>query len=80
MMGDEAENDVEDTSGYQNSEVLLAWLGYEDSQSVHLQGGKGLVLVVSVMVNWLPPNIPFVPVSHYDLLQFIASLSFSSWP
>jgi len=33
-MGDEDENDVEDTSRYENSGVQLAWLGWEDSVSV----------------------------------------------
>ena len=29
-MGDEDENDVEDTSGYEKSGVQLAWFGSED--------------------------------------------------
>ena len=33
-MGDEAENDVKDTSGYVKSEVQLASLGWEDLVSV----------------------------------------------
>jgi len=33
-MGDDNENDVEDTSGYEKSEVRLAWLGWEDLVSV----------------------------------------------
>jgi len=33
-MGDENENDVEDTSGYEKSRVRLARLGWEDLVSV----------------------------------------------
>jgi len=29
-MGDEDENDMEDTSGYDKSGVRIAWLGLED--------------------------------------------------
>ena len=33
-MGDEYENDVEDTRGYEKSGVRLAWLGWQDLVSV----------------------------------------------
>jgi len=33
-IGDEDENDMEDTSGYEESGVRLAWLGFEDLVSV----------------------------------------------
>ena len=50
-MGDEDENDVEDTSGYEQSEVRLLVLGWEDRILVKLHTGLGLVLAVSGMVN-----------------------------
>jgi len=56
-MGDEDENDVEDTSGYDKSGVQLAWLGLEDLVSVLLPAGSGLVSAVSGMVNWLAHEI-----------------------
>jgi len=52
-MGDEDENDMEDTSGYEKSGVRLAWLGIEDLVSVWLPAGSGLVPAVSGMINWL---------------------------
>jgi len=51
-MGDEDGNDMEDTSGYEKSEVRLARLGLEDRVTVLLPGGSGLVPAVSGMVNW----------------------------
>ena len=33
-MGDEDENNVEDTSAYEKSGIWLAWLGWEDPVSV----------------------------------------------
>jgi len=65
-MGDEDENNVEDTSGYEKSGVRLAWLGLEDLISVLLHAGVGLGPAVSGMVNWLA----------YEILL---SLSFSRW-
>jgi len=56
-MGDEDENDVEDTRRYEKSGVRLAWLGLEDLVSVWLPAGSGLVLAVSGMVNWLAHEI-----------------------
>jgi len=38
-MGDEDQNDVEDTSGPEKSGVLLAWLGLQDPVSVLLPAG-----------------------------------------
>jgi len=56
-MGDEDENDMEDTSGYEKSAVRLAWLGLEDLLSVLLAAGSGLVHAVSGMVNCLAHEI-----------------------
>jgi len=56
-MGDEDENDTEDTSGYEKSEVQLAWLGLEDVVSVLLPTGSGLVPAVSRKVNRLAHDI-----------------------
>jgi len=50
-MGDEDENDMEDTSGAEKSVVQLAWLGLEDLISVLFAAGSGLVPAVSGMVN-----------------------------
>jgi len=49
--GDEDENDMEDTSGYEKSGVQLARLGWEDLISLLLHAGSGLVPAVSGMVN-----------------------------
>jgi len=65
-MGDEDENDMEDTSGYEKSGVRLAWLGSEDLISVIVPGGSGLVPAISGMVNWLAHEI-------------LSSPSFSWW-
>jgi len=50
-MGDEDENDMKDTSGYEKSGVRLARLGWEDLVSVLLPTRSGLVPGVSGMVN-----------------------------
>jgi len=60
-MGDEDENDVEDTSGYEKSGVRLAWLGWEDLVSVLLHAGSGVVPAVSGMVNCLSHKILLSP-------------------
>jgi len=60
-IGDEDENDMEVTSGYEKSGVQLAWLGLEDLVSVLLPAGSGLVPAVSGMVNWLAHKILFSP-------------------
>jgi len=60
-MGDEDENDVEDTSGPEKSGVRLAWLGVEDLVLVLLTAGSGLVPAVSGMVNWLAHEILLSP-------------------
>jgi len=65
-MGEEDENDMEDTSGYEKSGLLLAWLGSEDVILVLLCVGSGLVPAVSRMVYWL---------AH----ETVRSHSFSSW-
>jgi len=75
-MGEEDENDMEDTSGYEQSGVLLAWLGLEDLISVWLPTGSGLVPAVSGIVNWLAHEILSVPVSHDDFPHLLWSLSF----
>jgi len=50
-MEDEDENDMENTSGYEESGVRLARLGLEDHVSVMLPAGSGLVPAVLGMVN-----------------------------
>jgi len=50
-MGDEDENDMEDTSGYEKSGVRLASLGWEDHGSVLVHAGLGLIPAISGMVN-----------------------------
>jgi len=60
-MGDEDENDMEDTSGYEKSGVRLAWLGLEDLVPVLLPPGSGLVPAVSGMVIWLAHEILLSP-------------------
>jgi len=56
-MGDEDENNIEDTSGYDKSGEWPAWFGLEDPISVILPAGLGLVPAVSGMVNWLSHEI-----------------------
>jgi len=56
-MGDEDENDMEDTSDYEKSGEWLAWLGLEDLVAVLLDSGSGLVPAVAGMVNWLAHEI-----------------------
>ena len=56
-MGDEDENDMEDTSSYGKAGVRLAWWGLEDLVSVLLPAGLGLVSAVSGMVNWLAHEV-----------------------
>jgi len=60
-MGDEDENNVEDTSGYEKSGVRLAWLGWEDLVSVLLHARSGLMPAVSGMVNWLAHEVLLSP-------------------
>jgi len=60
-MGDEDENNMEDTSGYEKSGVRLAWLGVEDLVSVLLPAGSKLVPDISGMVNWLAQEILLSP-------------------
>jgi len=56
-MGDEDENDMEDTSGYDKLGVRLARLGWEDLVSVLLHAGSGLVAAVLGIVNRLAHEI-----------------------
>jgi len=63
-MSDDDESDMEDTSGYENSGVQLAWLdleeawlGLEDLVSVLLPAASELVPAESGMVNWLAHEI-----------------------
>jgi len=56
-MGDEDENDMENTSSYEKSGVRLAWLGLEDPVLVLLPAGSGSIPAVSGMVNWLAHEI-----------------------
>jgi len=60
-MGDEDENNMEDTSSYEKSGVRLAWLGLEDLVSVLLPAGSGLVPDISGTVNWLAHEIHLSP-------------------
>ena len=57
-MGEEDENDMEDTSGYEKSRLRLAWLGSEDLVLVLLPSGSELVPAISGMVNCLAHEIP----------------------
>ena len=50
-MGDEDQNDMQDTSGYEKSGVLLASMGLEDLVSVNLLAGSGVVPAVLGKVN-----------------------------
>jgi len=50
-MGDEDENDVENTSRYEKSGVQLDLLGWEDLVLKFCHAGLGLVPAVSGMVN-----------------------------
>jgi hypothetical protein len=50
-MGDGDENQMEDPSGYEKSEVELAYLGVEVVVSVLIPAGLGRVRAVSGMVN-----------------------------
>jgi len=56
-MGEEDENNMEDSSGYEKSEVWLAWLYLGDLISVILPAGSGVVPAVLGMVNWLAHEI-----------------------
>jgi len=56
-MGDEDENYMEDTSGYEKSGVRPAWLGLEDLVSVLLPAGSGLVPAVPGIVYLLAHEI-----------------------
>jgi len=49
--GDEDENDVQDTSRYDKSEVCLTLIGWEVLESVLLHAGSGFVPAVSGTVN-----------------------------
>jgi len=60
-MGDEDENNVEDTSGHEESGVQLASLGWEELVSVYLGAGSGFVPAVSGMVNSLAHEIVLSP-------------------
>jgi hypothetical protein len=75
-MGDEDENDIEDTSSYEESGIQLAWLCLEDLVSVILPAESGLVPAISGMVNWLAHDILQVPISHDDFLHLLWFLSF----
>jgi len=61
-MGDEDEDDMEDTRGHEKSAVRLAWLGSEDLESVILPAVSGLVPAVSGMVNSLAHEILSSPI------------------
>jgi hypothetical protein len=59
--GEEDENDVEDTSGHEQSGVQLAWLGWADLVSVLLHAGSGFEPGVLVMVTCLAHEILWSP-------------------
>jgi hypothetical protein len=61
VMGDENENNVEDTSGYELSGVWLAGLGWEGLISVLLHARSGLIPAILGMVNWLAHEIHLSP-------------------
>jgi len=75
-MGDEDENDMEDKSGYEKSEVRLAWLGLEVLVSVLSAAGSGLAPAVLGTVSWLPHQILNIPVSHDEFPHLLWSLFF----
>jgi len=84
--GDEEENDVEVTSGCEQSRVWLTRSGWEDLVSVWFYKGSGLVPAETEMVQWLTHQIRHVPVSHDDLphlspsrLQLYNHLRTRSW-
>jgi len=60
-MGNEDENDMEDTSGYEKSGVQLAWLSLEDLVSKLLPAGSGLLPAVPGMVHWPAHKILLSP-------------------
>jgi len=60
-MGDEDENNEEDTSAYDKSGVRHAWLGREDLVLVKLHAGSGLIPAVSGMANRLAHEILLSP-------------------
>jgi hypothetical protein len=59
--GDEDQDNVEDTSEYEQSGVWHAWLGWEDLVLVLLKAGSGLVPVIPGMFNWLSHGILLSP-------------------
>jgi len=63
QMGDEGENNMEDTSGPEKSAVQLAGLGLEDLVWVLFPTGSGLVPARSWMVNSLAHEILLSPSS-----------------
>jgi len=60
-MGDDDENDVEDTSGYERSGVWPAWLCWEKLLSVLIHDGLGRVPAVLGTVDWLAHEILLSP-------------------
>jgi len=56
-MGNEYDNDMEDTSGTEKSGVRSARLGLHDLVLVFLPAGLGLAAAVLGMVNRLPHEI-----------------------
>jgi len=60
-MGDEDENDMENTSGPAKSGVQLSGIGIEDLLLVSLPGGSRLGHTLFGMVNWLADEILLSP-------------------
>ena len=54
---DKDEYNMEDTSGYEKSEVRVAWLGSKYLILVLLPDGLGFLPSLSGMVNWLTQAI-----------------------
>jgi len=75
-MGDEDENDMEDTSGHQKSGVLFSWLSLEDLKLLLLHAGSGLVPAVSWMVNWLARDILLKSQFHMMISPISSDFSF----
>lgn len=63
---DKDKNNEEDTSGYENSAIWLAWIGCEGYLSVTLHAESVLLPTLLGMVHWLAQNI-------------LLSSSFSRW-
>jgi hypothetical protein len=74
-MGDEDENNVENTRRYEKSGVWLVWLDWEDLMSVLWHTGSVLIPVILGMVNWLAHEIISSPgISSWFAASSVISL------